>query len=62
MNGLLTRFDKLMAAITFAEANVPELSDEFLGSGRGGRKETKEKASQAHRPTVSEKTAHAGAH
>lgn len=32
MNTILTRIDRLMTAITFAEANEPELARECLGS------------------------------
>ena len=31
MKTKLTYFDRLLAAITFAEANEPELAEEFLG-------------------------------
>ncbi|MCX5874935.1 MAG: hypothetical protein NT087_01285 [Deltaproteobacteria bacterium] len=32
MNTILNRIDRLMMAITFAEANEPELAQEYLGS------------------------------
>lgn len=32
MNTILNRIDRLMMAITFAEANEPELAQECLGS------------------------------
>lgn len=32
MNTILNRLDRLMLAITFAEANEPELAQEFLPS------------------------------
>ncbi|MFA6283138.1 MAG: hypothetical protein WC633_03280 [Desulfurivibrionaceae bacterium] len=31
MKTMLTYFDRLLAAITFAEANEPEMAEEFLG-------------------------------
>lgn len=31
MKTKLTYFDRLLAAITFAEANEPEMAEEFLG-------------------------------
>ncbi len=32
MNTILNRIDRLMAAVTFAEANEPELAQEYAGS------------------------------
>ena len=43
MNTILTRFDRLMVAITFTEANEPELARECLSS----RKQTLAKSKQA---------------
>ncbi|MFH1021219.1 MAG: hypothetical protein V1782_11525 [Pseudomonadota bacterium] len=42
MNTILNRFDRLMMAITFAEANAPESAQEYLGS----RKPTQNKRAQ----------------
>ena len=32
MNTILSRFDRLMTAIAFAEANEPELAQEYVGT------------------------------
>ena len=37
MNTILNRIDRLMMAITFAEANEPELAQECLGSKKPAR-------------------------
>ena len=60
MKALLTKFDKLMAAITFAEGNTPEYSREFLGKDAGNR--TKKTGKYEQRAAVSDKKVHAAAH
>lgn len=37
MKNIMTHFDRLMAAITFAEANEPEIALEFRGGHKPGR-------------------------
>lgn len=37
MNTILNRIDRLMIAITFAEANEPEMAQEFLPGRKGSR-------------------------
>lgn len=34
MDTILTRIDRLMMSLTFAEANAPDLARECLGSGK----------------------------
>ena len=59
MNTILNRIDRLMMAITFAEANEPKLAQECLGSrkptmGRQPKQTTKMSSGQA----VAHHTAH----
>ncbi|HCC54194.1 MAG TPA: hypothetical protein DEQ20_04600 [Desulfobulbaceae bacterium] len=39
MNTILNRIDRLLMAITFAEANEPELAQEFLNNRKSTRRQ-----------------------
>jgi hypothetical protein len=59
MNTILNRIDRLMMAITFAEANEPELAQERLGSRKPA---LNKRAQQATQMTGAQIVAHRTAH
>ena len=59
MNTILNRIDRLMMAITFAEANEPELAQECLGSRKASLgKQTKQTTKMTGGQVVAHHTAH----
>jgi len=59
MNTILNRIDRLMMAITFAEANEPELAQQCLDSKKPGRnKQAKQTTKTAGGQAVAHHTAH----
>lgn len=59
MHTILNRLDRLMMAITFAEANEPELAQDCLGSRKPtARKRTHQTSKMTSRRVVANHTAH----
>jgi len=59
MNTILNRIDRLMMAITFAEANEPELAQECLGNRKPTlHKQAKQTTKMAGGQIVANHTAH----
>ena len=59
MNTILNRIDRLMMAITFAEANEPEVAQECLGSRKAALdKQTKQATQMTGSQIVAHHTAH----
>jgi len=59
MNTILTRIDRLMMAITFAEANEPELAQECLGHRKAAlNRQTKQNTKMTGGQIVARHSAH----
>lgn len=59
MNTILNKIDRLMMTITFAEANVPELAQECLGTRKPAPgKQTKQTTKMTGGQTVAHHPAH----
>lgn len=59
MNTILNRIDRLMMAITFAEANEPEVAQEFFGSRKPALgKQMKQASKMTGGQVVTHHTAH----